>query len=111
MLESVHAYFMCGEQHILLARRTFWFGCAGLPFLWLLNWANLRELAADPSASRELQFLHHSSLGGAIISGVLLAAWLYRFQTAQDSLFCACDGDASMCNFALGSDSPTTCTS
>ena len=65
---------------LMVARRMFWGGFAGLPWFWFLVWIHFRHVAKLPSASPELAVYARRSGWGAVIGGILFVAWVVYVQ-------------------------------
>ena len=63
-----------------VARRMFYGGFAGLPWLWFVAWAHFRHVAKSPTADPQLQNYVNRMLYGAICGGVLFIAWVVMVQ-------------------------------
>ena len=68
-----------------VARRMFYGGFAGLPFLWFVAWVHFRPIAKLPSADPQLQTYVNRSLIGAIVGGLGFLAWVIAVQTSWRS--------------------------
>ena len=63
-----------------VARRLFYGGFAGLPWLWFIAWLHFRHAARLPSADPRLATYARRSGVGAIIGGLLFLAWIIYVQ-------------------------------
>ena len=65
-----------------VARRMFYGGFAGLPWLWFVLWVHFRKVAKEPGADPRLSTYVNGSLVGAICGGVALVSWIVAVQTS-----------------------------
>lgn len=65
---------------VKVARRMFYFGFAGLPWLWAVNYLHFRRTSQQPSADPELEKYVQRSLCGAVTGAVLFVAWVVYVQ-------------------------------
>ena len=68
-----------------VARRMFYGGFLGLPWLWFVSWAHFRHVAKQPNADPQLQKYVIRSLVGAIVGAVLFIAWIVYVQFTWQS--------------------------
>ena len=68
------------ELDLKVARRLFYGGFAGLPWLWFVSWVHFRKTARLPQADPQLQTYVQRSLVGTISGAVLLVAWILYVQ-------------------------------
>ena len=59
-----------------VARRMFYGGFAGLPWLWFVLWVHFRHIAMAPTADRRLRKYVDWSLYGTICGSALFIAWV-----------------------------------
>ena len=65
---------------VKVARRLWYGGFAGLPWLWLVNYLHFRHTARLPSADPDLEKYVYRSLCGAILGAVLFVGWVVYVQ-------------------------------
>lgn len=70
------------QLDLKVARRMFYGGFAGLPWLWFVVWVHYRGVAKMPHSDPALQTYVNRSLVGAIIGGVVFAAWVIAVQSS-----------------------------
>ena len=63
-----------------VARRMFYGGFAGLPWLWFIAWLHFRHAAKLPSADPQLAVYARRSGVGALIGGLAFVAWIVTVQ-------------------------------
>lgn len=63
-----------------VARRMWYGGFAGLPWLWFVVWFHFRTPAKLPAADPQLQTYVQRSIIGAIIGGLFFVAWVIYVQ-------------------------------
>ena len=66
---------------LMVARRMWYGGFAGLPWLWFISWLHFRHAAKLPSAHPELGKYATRSGVCAVIGGMLFLAWIVYVQT------------------------------
>ena len=84
-LESGRAAQEAAALDLKVARRMFYGGFAGLPFLWFVAWVHFRSIAKLPTADPQLQTYVNRSLIGAIVGGLGFVAWVITVQTSWRS--------------------------
>jgi hypothetical protein len=68
-----------------VARRMWYGGFFGLPWLWFVVWFHFRKVAKLPHSDPQLQTYVDRSLIGAICGAVLFAAWVITVQLSWRS--------------------------
>lgn len=73
------------QLDLRVARRMFYGGFLGLPWLWFVVWAHYRRVSKQPHADPRLATYVARSLVGAICGGVLLLLWIAAVQLSWHS--------------------------
>ena len=68
-----------------VARRMFYGGFAGLPWLWFIAWLHFRRAANLPSADPQLAKYARRSGVGALVGAALFACWIVYVQLSWRS--------------------------
>lgn len=80
------------HQNVKVARRYFWMGFLGLPFLWLVNYCYFKKVIDDPQCHPRVRLYALASRLTAVAAFILLIAWIATFwltesDTWPDGLF------------------------
>ena len=84
-LEMDSATSEAAALDLKVARRLFYGGFAGLPWLWFISWLHFRNAAKLPSADPQLATYARRSGIGALVGGLLFLAWVVTVQLSWRS--------------------------
>jgi presenilin enhancer 2 len=79
-LEHSSADSAAAALDLKVARRMFYGGFAGLPWLWFIAWLHFRHAAQLPSADPQLAAYARRSGIGALVGGLLFVSWVVYVQ-------------------------------
>lgn len=68
-----------------VARRMYYGGFAGLPWLWFIAWLHFRRPSQLPSADPQLAKYARRSGIGALVGALLFVAWIVTVQLSWQS--------------------------
>ena len=72
------------HENVKVARRYFWCGFLGLPFLWIVNYFYFRNVISEAQVNRTVYAYVMLSKWCGIVSVLLLVLWMVSFWIVND---------------------------